>query len=132
MTNQPKFAVTYRHMLILAVVAGLMGLALLAMADGEMLAVVLAVGAIGSLIGGTAGYAPGERQLLARTYQTAFEWLLLELMVAYAFIVLTNWLGVLGGAVAFINLHWPPVMLTVMSLGLGAAGLWHLRDPGRI
>ncbi len=53
---------------------------------------MLSASAVGGLIGGSKDYEERDRQQLRRSYKTAYEWLLLAIMAAYAFIVLSRWL----------------------------------------
>ena len=112
----------YRTMIVLAVLAGGLGIALQLLPDGENLSFMLSVAVLGSLIGGSHAYTAREREQLRQSYQTAYEWLLLAIMFAYAFILLSRWWSMMEGAVLFLNGHWPGLLLATMCLFMGMAG----------
>ncbi len=120
--------VNYRTMIILALIAGGFGIALQFMPDGEILAFMLSVAALGGLIGGSNDYNERERQQLRQSYKTAYEWLLLAVMTAYAFIVFSRWLSMIEGVVIFLNSHWSGLVISIMCLLMGMAGFWRIRN----
>jgi hypothetical protein len=115
--------VNYHGMALLALIAGAAGLALHLMHDGELLAFMLSAAGLGGLVGGRPAYTEGERQQLSRSFQTAFEALLLCLMGAYAFVLAGGALPLLSEGVVFVNGHWPSLVIALMCLLLGLAGL---------
>ena len=114
--------VSYRTMIVLAVIAGGLGIALQLMPDGGILAFMLSLGALGGLISGSNTYNERDRQLLRQSYKTAYEWLLLAIMAAYAFILFSGWLNTIEAAAAFLNHHWPGLVISTMCLFMGIAG----------
>ena len=114
---------SYHSMTILALVAGAAGLAVHVMQGGELLAFMVSAAAMGGLVGGRPVYTEAERQQLTRSFQTAFEALLLCLMGAYAFVVVGGGLPLLSDGVVFLNAHWPSLVIALMCLLLGLAGL---------
>jgi hypothetical protein len=121
-TNQGR-RVSYRTGVILALIAGASGIALQLLPDGEILSFMVSSAALGGLIGGAKAYNERERQQLSQSYKIAYEWLLLVIMSAYAWIVLARWLNIMAGAASFINGHWPGLVISVMCLLMGMAGL---------
>ncbi len=85
-------------------------------------AFMLAVAVLGSLVGAGSTYEERDRQQLARSYKFTLEWLLLAVMAAYALIEVSKWFGVMHGAAAFLNDHWPGLVLSAMCLLTGLAG----------
>jgi hypothetical protein len=122
MNRQNGHRVNYHSMSVLAFVAGMISIALQFLPGWELLAFMLSMGALGGLIGGSEGYEEQDRQKLGRSYKTAFEWLLLIFLFAYAFIELSRWLPV-EGTVRFLNGHWPGLLLAMMCAVIGMAGL---------
>ena len=113
----------YHTMIILALIAGGLGIAFQFMPDGEILSFMLSLAALGGLISGSKDYEERDRQQLRESYKTAFEWLLLAIMTVYAFIALSRWLIIMEGAVIFLNGHWPGLIISIMCLLMGIAGL---------
>lgn len=110
-------------MLVLAIIAGTFGIAIQFMPDGELLAFMVSSAALGGLIGGANAYNEREHQELLQSYKTAYEWLFLVIMVTYALIVLSRWLNIMPEVVIFINSHWPGLVIAMMCLLMGTAGL---------
>ena len=120
--------VNYRTMLVLALIAGAFGIAVQFMPDGEILAFMVSSAALGGLIGGAHAYNERERQQLSQSYKTAYEWLLLAIMIAYALIVISRWLNLMAGVAIFINSHWPGLAIAMMCLLMGMAGFQRIRN----
>jgi len=114
--------ISYRLMIILALIVGIVGIAFQFVPDSELLSFMLTIAVLGGLIGGSNSYAEQDRQQLERSYKKAFGWLLLVIMAAYAVIEPSRWLVVMEAA-AFLNQHWPGLMLSVMCIVMGIAGL---------
>ena len=123
MNAKNRVVISYRFMSVLALVVGMIAIALQFIPDAGILAFMLATAVLGGLIGGRTSYGAEERQQLGQSYRRAFEWLLLVVLMAYALIELSNWLVGLAGAAAFLNGHWPGLTVSVMCLLLGIAGL---------
>jgi uncharacterized membrane protein (DUF4010 family) len=121
MKNKPM--VGYRLMTILALIVGIVGIVLQFLPDFRLLAFMLTTVVLGSLIGGSNNYEEQDRQQLGRSYRKAFEWLLLVVLAAYALIELSKWFVGIEGAAAFLNGHWPGLILSVMCIVMGMAGL---------
>ena len=118
--NNSRFG--YHSMLLLAVSVGVLCIALQFMAGWELLAYMLSLAVLGGLIGGSSGYEAQERQQLEASYKTAYEWLLLILLFAYAALELAKWLE-LTGMQLFLSAHWPGLLLALMCGLMGLAGL---------
>lgn len=118
--------VNYRFMSGLAVVVGILGIAFQFLSSWEFFSFFLCVPVLGGLIGGSSGYGEQDRQQLRRSYKAAYEWLLLVVMAAYAFIVLSRWVLLGLSGVEFLNSHWPGLMLSAMCALLGLAGLYQV------
>ncbi len=117
MNTKTERRMTYRFMSTLAVIVGVVGIALQLLPGWELLAFMLSTAVLGGLIGGRSGYDAAERQQLDGSYKTAFEWLLLIALFAYAFTVLSSWLP-LGDLAAFLGGRWPGLMIAVMCAGI--------------
>lgn len=130
MNVKNKKGMSYRSIMILTLIAGIAGTALQFILDFWLLAFMLTVGVLGGLIGGTNGYEEPERQQLERSYRQAFEWLLLVVLAAYAVVEVSKWFVGIAGAAAFLNGHWPGLMLSAMCISLGMAGLQNARTAG--
>lgn len=114
--------VSYHTMIVLALIAGAFGIAVQFLPDGEILSFMVSVGALGALIGGSKDYEERDRQQLRQSYKTAYEWLLLTIMFAYAFIVIFNSSTIMEGVIIFLNRHWPGFVISLMCLLMGMAG----------
>jgi uncharacterized membrane protein (DUF4010 family) len=123
MNSAKKTIVTYRSILVLAVVVGVAGIALQFLPDFELITFMLALAVLGGLVGGAESYEERGRQQLDRSYKTAFEWMLLVVLIAYALVELSDWVGIFEGAAQFLNAHWPGLMVSFMCGLLGIAGL---------
>jgi hypothetical protein len=123
MNKQNKFKVSYRSMNILAIIVGAFGILLQFMPDWEFFSFFLSVPVLGSLISGSSSYEEQDRQQLRQSYKTAYEGLLLVIMVVYAFIEFSKWLAPANGAFNFLNAHWYGLMFAVMCALMGIAGI---------
>jgi hypothetical protein len=122
MNTRRRPIVNYRFMLILAIIVGIVGVALLLLPDFELIVLILTLAVLGGLIGGTHGYEELDRQRLTHGYKSAFEWLLLVLLAAFGLIELSRWFGVIKGTVVFMNEHWPGLIISVMCILIGISG----------
>ena len=120
-TNKP--IVNYRFMTYFAIIVGVLGIALLFLPGFELLSFMLTLGVLGGLIGGSNAYREQDRQKLSRSYKTSFEVLLLVVLAAYALIVLSKGLNILEGVAAFLNGHWPVLIISAMCIAMGIAGI---------
>ncbi|NIV14239.1 MAG: hypothetical protein GWN62_24095 [Aliifodinibius sp.] len=120
--NTRKPRATCDFMIIFTVAVGVIGIALLFLPDFDLLSIVLSCAALGGLIGLKASYEERDRQRLQQSFKGAFEWLLLVLLAAFAFIASEEWFGFGEGTVIFINGHWPSLILSIMCVLLGIAG----------
>lgn len=128
MNTQNVRRVNYHTMIILVLIAGVFGIAFQFMPDGGILSFIVSVGALGGLVGGSKDYEAQDRQRLGQSYKTAYEWLLLAIMAAYAFILVSRWLNIMKGAVIFLNSHWPSLIISIMCLLMGIAGFHRTRS----
>jgi hypothetical protein len=110
-------------MVILALIVGIIGIAFQFVSDFELLSFMLTMAVLGGLIGGNDSYEEQDRQQLRQSYKKAFEWLLLVVLAAYALIELSKWFVGIEEAAAFLNGHWPGLILSVMCIAMGIAGL---------
>jgi hypothetical protein len=123
-------SVNYHTMIVLALIAGVFGIAFQFMPDGELLSFMLSVAALGGLIGGSNDYEERDRHQLKQSFKTAYEWLLLVMMAVYAYIMLSRWLTMMDGVVIFLNSHWPGLVISIMCLLMGLAGFHRTRSEG--
>jgi hypothetical protein len=121
--NTKKPIVNYRFMTLFAIIVGIFGIALLFLPGFELLSFMLTLAVLGGLIGGSNAYQEQDRQQLDRSYKTSFEVLLLVVLAAYALIVLSKGLNILEGVAAFLNGHWPVLIISAMCIAMGIAGL---------
>jgi hypothetical protein len=117
-------------MVILTLVVGIIGIAFLFIPDFELLSFMLTVAVLGSLAAGNNSYEEWERLQLRQSYQKAFEGLLLVVMVAYALIKFSQLVIFLEAAATFLNNHWPVLILSMMCITMGIAGLQKGRMAG--
>jgi hypothetical protein len=130
MNMKNKNVVSYRLMSILALIVGMIGIALQFIPDSGILSFMLTAAVLGGLIGGKNSYEEQDRQQLGQSYRKAFEWLLLVVLAAYALIELSKLFAGMEGAAAFLNGHWPSLMVSVMCALMGIAGLQKVRVAG--
>jgi hypothetical protein len=128
--KKKKSVVNYHFMIIFTIIVGVIGVALQFLRDFELLSFMLPLAALGSLIGGSNGYEERDRQQIRRSYKTAFEWLLLVILAAYAFIACSRWFGALEKTAIFLNGHWPGLIISVMCILMGIAGFQKGVDEG--
>jgi hypothetical protein len=122
MSGKPSLRFDYQFMAVLAVVVGAAATGLQWVPGFELIAFVLSIAALGGLMGGSSSYDEQSRQRLANSYKAAFESLLLIIMVAYALIEVSSWLGIQGVSAA-LSARWPGLLLAIMCLVMGLAGL---------
>jgi hypothetical protein len=121
MSTKTGSRLTYHGMTTLAIVVGIVSIALQFLPGWDLMAYMLSGAALGGLAGGFSGYSEDERQHLEHSYKTDFEWLLLAVMVIYAIILLAQWLN-FASELTFINGHWPVLVIALMCTLLGLAG----------
>jgi len=124
--------VSFRSMAILTLIVGVIGMALQFLPDFNILTSMLSVAALGGLIGARNGYTGQERLQLGQSYRGAFEGLLLLIMAAYALVELSKWLTAMAGLAAFLNAHWPVLMLSLMCIAMGLSGLRNAGKAGEV
>jgi hypothetical protein len=124
--------VSYRSMSILALSVGVICIALQFVQGWELLIFMLSIAVLGGLMGVSNTYEEQDRQQLGRSYKTVFEWLLLVMMAAYAFIEIAKWLSIAEGAVALLNVHWPGFVLAMMCALMGLAGFQRKNGEGSV
>jgi hypothetical protein len=120
-TNERK--VNYRIMSILAIIVGGLGILFQFMPGWEFSTFFLCLAVLGGLIGGRSSYEEQERQQLDWSYKKAYEWLLLVVLVTYAFIEILKWLVIANGVVNSLNGHWYGLIIAVMCILMGIAGI---------
>ena len=122
MNTKKRMKINYRFMIVYTIIVGVIGIVLLFIPDFELLAFMLTASALGGLIGGSNGYEERDRQQLEKSYKLVFEWQMLITLVAFGFLALSKLLVVLGGAVVFLNNHWPGLIISMMCILMGIAG----------
>jgi hypothetical protein len=128
MNTKSRSRVSYRFMVLLTLVVGIIGIVcLFIVPDFELLSFMMTVAVLGSLAAGNNDYEEWERQQLRQSYQKAFEGLLLVVMVAYALIKFSQLVVFTEAAATFLNNHWPVLILSVMCIAMGIAGLQKAR-----
>jgi len=122
MSGKPSLQLNFHFMAVLAVVAGAAAIALQLVRGFELLSFVLSVAVLGGLMSGSPSDDDQARRRRAGSYKAAFEWLFLIVLAAYALIELSRWLPV-AAVTTSLNAHWPGVLLAIMCLVMGIAGL---------
>lgn len=126
--ERKEFKVTYRFMAVLVIVVGFLGIISQFIPGFEDFSIFLLLAVLGGWIGGSKDYEALEQRQLERSYKAGVEGLLLIFLVAYALIVLARGLPLLAGAAAFLNHHWPILMLSFLCVLLGLAGTRRARS----
>jgi hypothetical protein len=114
--------VNYRFWIIYALIVGVIGIALQFIPDFELLSLMLTISALGALVGGSNGYEERDRQQLEKSYKMVFEGLLFIALAASAFQAFSKLFTILEGPVAFLNNHWPGLIISILCILLGIAG----------
>lgn len=122
MNTMKRMLVNYRFWTIYTLIVGVIGIALLLLPDFELGTFMLTTSALGGLIGGSNGYEERDQQLLEKSYKLVFEWQMLITLAAFGFLALSKLLVVFGGAVVFLNNHWPGLIISMMCILMGIAG----------
>jgi hypothetical protein len=122
MNIKKRIEINYRFMIVYTIIVGVIGIVLLFIPDFELLAFMLTASALGGLIGGSNGYEERDRQQLEKSYKLVFEWQMLITFAAFGFLALSRLFVVLEGPVAFLNNHWPGLIICIMCILLGIAG----------
>jgi hypothetical protein len=114
--------VNYRFWIIYALIVGVIGIALQFIPDFELLSLMLTISALGALVGGSNGYEERDRQQLEKSYKMVFEGLLFIALAASAFQAFSKLFAILEGPVAFLNNHWPGLIISILCILMGIAG----------
>lgn len=117
-----RMLVNYRFWIIYALIVGVIGIALQFIPDFELLSLMLTISALGALVGGSNGYEERDRQQLEKSYKMVFEGLLFIALAASAFQAFSKLFTILEGPVAFLNNHWPGLIISILCILLGIAG----------
>jgi len=123
MNTKNKNVINYRVMSILALIFGVIGIALQFVPDFGLLTIMVTTAILGGVIGGRNSYEEQDRQQLEQSFRRVFEWLLLVVLAAYALIELAKWFVGMAGTAAFLNEHWPGLIISVMCGLMGIAGI---------
>jgi uncharacterized membrane protein len=123
MNTKKRFVMSYRMMIIFSLVAGAVSIGLHLVEGFELLGFMLAVSGIATLFGVNKVAIDSQPSLPEKSFKTAFEWLLLIMMAAMAFLMISNGYRVLPKANDFLSTHWPGLMLSVMCIVLAISGL---------
>jgi hypothetical protein len=130
-TNQKMWVA--KSMVSLVFFAGVLGIAFQFFGDlGDLAILALAPATLGGLVASSAKFDERDQQLLSQASSRAFGWLLFVLLVAYAFVEISEWLGLAHSAVVFLNARWPGFTISFMCLLLGIAGLSVFREESRL
>lgn len=124
-----RWTENYHYMIVLAIIVGILSLVLQFFPGYEILAFVLVVVAMGGLLSGSHQFAGKDRNYTRRYFKIAFDWLIVTLLVAYASIVLSQWLTAMQGVIDFLNAHWAGLILSMMCIVLGVCGLLKENAP---
>jgi hypothetical protein len=130
MNKKNERKVSYRSMIIMAIIVGVFGILLLFIQGWEFFSYFLTLPVLGGLIGGSKDYEERDRQQLERSYKTTVEWLLLLSMAAYAFVEFSKWLHFFEGTLIFMNGHWPSIILSSICFFMGISGFQRTHSEG--
>jgi hypothetical protein len=122
LNTKKRQSVNYRFMIVYTIIFGVIGIVLQFISDFELMAFILPALALGGLIGGSNDYEERDRQQLEKSYKLVFEWQMLITLAAFAFLALSRLFVVLEGPVAFLNTHWPGLIICIMCILVGIAG----------
>jgi hypothetical protein len=122
MERKPSLLLDYHSMAVLAVVVGVLTIALQLVPGFELISFMLSVAALGGLLSGTSRSDDQARERLSNSYKVGFESLLLIIMAAYALMEVSSWQG-LQGVSAALSSRWPGLLLAIMCLVMGLAAL---------
>lgn len=122
MNTKKRFVMSYQTMIILALVSGVMSIGLQLFEGFEGVGYMLAAASIATLVGGGKSAANTEPHVSEKSFKTAFEWLLLIMMFAMVFLMISNGFRVFVKANDFLSTHWPGLILSLMCIVLGLAG----------
>jgi hypothetical protein len=129
MDAQKKYFYTYQMMIVFSLVCGVMSIVVQLLEGFEAIGFVLAVSGIAGLTGVWKGKTASEPHLAEKCYKTAFEWLLLVIMVAMAFLMTSNGFRIFPKANDFLSTHWPGLVLSMMCIVLAISGLRKTKEP---
>ena len=108
--------------------AGLTGFVYQFMPDGTFLTFFVCMAAILGLVNNHQTFDERERELLYRSYGTAFVALFFVVLGAYLFILYAGILGQASSLIALVNNHWVGMMASVMCVLIGIAGMRNFRE----
>lgn len=123
MRTEKKFVYSYKMMIVFSLYCGVMSLVAQLFEGFEAIGLVLAASGIAGLSGVWKGKTPSVPHLAEKCYKMTFEWLLLIMMAAMAFLMTSNGFKVFPKANDFLSTHWPGLVLSVMCIVLGISGL---------
>lgn len=112
-----------RGMIVLVLFAGLFGVAVQFFGDLKDMAIFIGIGVFGGLVASSKDFDERELQLLSQAYSMAFQWLFFAVLVAYAFLTVSQWLKAADGIAVFLNTHWLGLTVSLICILLGVAGL---------
>ena len=122
MKRKPSLLLDDHSMAVLAVVVGVLTIALQVVPGFELISFMLSVAALGGLLSGTSAHDGQAHHRRANGHKVGLEALLLIIMAAYALMEISSWLGFQGVGAA-LSARWPGLLLAIMCLVMGLAGL---------
>jgi len=108
--------------------AGLLGMVLQLMPDGDLLTFIVVLSALTAILGIRIKLDERESLLLDRAYSMAFQWLFVTLYALFTVFVLLGWVPLLENFKFFLETHWLGIMASLMCVLLGIAGMRVYRD----
>jgi hypothetical protein len=114
---------TSRSMLILVLVAGVMGIILQIMPDGDLLIFMITTAVVAGLVGSAKDFDERENHLLLQSFSSAFQWLFMAIYFVFALKVLLQALNLGAVVIGFLGGHWLGLTASGMCILLGIAGL---------
>ena len=117
-----------KSMMIIALWAGLLGIALQFNNLVQDNAIWIGLVVFGGLAVSGRRFDERERQLLSQAYSLTLQWLAIALLGAYAFLQASEWLNIAGNIASFLNSHWIGITVSVICVFLGSAGLRLFRE----
>lgn len=117
-----------RVMIVTVLFAGLFGITVQFFGDLKDIAIFIGIAVFGALVASSNNFDEREQQLLSQTHSMAFQWLFFALLVAYAFLEVSERLNAANGMTVFLNTHWLGLTVSLICLFLGVAGLRLFRE----
>jgi hypothetical protein len=112
----------------LCLFAGITGFIYQFMPDGILLTFMVCVVAVLGLVNQSKSFDERENQLLLQSYGTTFIYLFFAILFVYMFEIIFGKLSFIAPIIATLNAHWVGIMMSVISILIGIAGIRNFRE----